>query len=153
LGIVALLLVVGASLAFATEISRSEYKEKVEPICEANATANKRILAGARQEVKEGKLMTAAAKFTKAAQALGKTHRELNAVPRPAADAPRLEKWLSYVKTEVGLLRDVAKALKEGKPNKARAFVARLTVNANLANSQIVIFDLNHCLFKPAQYT
>jgi len=153
IGLVAVLCSALVSLAFAAEVTRSEYKAAVEPICKASATANKRILAGVREEVKDGKLKSAAAKFAKAAQALQKTHRELNAVPKPAEDGARLTRWLAYVNEEVELLRSASKALKAGEPNKARTFVVRLTHNANLANSQIVIYDLNNCLFKPTQYT
>jgi len=152
-GLIVLVCSVMASLAFAAEVTRSEYKAAVEPICKASATTNKKILAGVREEVKEGKLKSAAARFAKAAQALMKTHRELNAVPKPAEDSARLTRWLAYVKEEVDLLKSASKALKAGEANKARTFVARLTHNANLANSQIVIYDLNNCLFKPTQYT
>jgi hypothetical protein len=37
-----------ASLAFAAEVSRPEYKAAVEPICKANTKANERILKGVR---------------------------------------------------------------------------------------------------------
>lgn len=153
MGVALVLMSVFASLALATETTRTGYKEAVEPICKANATANKRILAGVRNEVKHGKLRTAAAKFARASRALMKTYKELDAVPKPKADATRLSKWLSYVKTEVELLRKVSKALKAGEPNRARTFVAKLTHNANLANSQIVIFDFHSCMFKLSQYT
>lgn len=142
-----------ASLAFATETTRTEYREAVEPICKENSDANKRILAGVRTEVKQGKRKLAAAKFAKAATALGKAYRELEAVPKPSADAARLGRWLSYVKVEVELLQKASKALKAGEANKARTFVAKLTHNANLANSQIAIYDFHSCVFKPSQYT
>jgi nitrate/nitrite-specific signal transduction histidine kinase len=142
-----------ASMAFAVETTRTEYTEAVEPICKENSDANKRILAGVRTEVKQGRFKAAAAKFAKAAAALGKTYRELEAVPKPTADATRLSKWLSYVKVEVELLQKTSKALKAGQANRARTFVAKLTYNANLANSQIAIFDFHSCVFKPSQYT
>jgi hypothetical protein len=142
-----------ASLAFAAETTRTEYTEAVEPICKENSDANKRILAGVRTDVKQGKLKLAAAKFAKAAAALGKTYHELEAVPKPSADAPRLGRWLSYVKVEVELLQKASKALKAGEANRARTFVAKLTHNANLANSQIAIYDFHSCVFKPSQYT
>jgi len=142
-----------ASLAFATETTRTEYKEAVEPICKENSDANMRILAGVRAEVKQGKLKAAAAKFAKAAAALRMTYRELQAVPKPPADATRLSKWLSYVKVEVELLQKASKALKAGEANRARTFVAKLTHNTNLANSQIAIFDFDSCEFKPSRYT
>lgn len=153
LGAATVLAVGSAPLVMASEVSRTEYKEAVEPICKTNADANKRILAGVRTKVKQGKLKAAAAQFSKAAAALEKTYRELEAVPKPATDATRLSKWLSYVKTEVELLRKASKALKAGEANRARTFVAKLTHNANLANSQIAIFDFHSCVFRPSQYT
>jgi len=148
-----ILLSIAGSLAFAGETTQSEYREAVEPICKANASANKRILAGVRDDVQEGRLQKAAGKFRRAGIALNKTYKELRAVPQPEEDAQRLTKWLSYVKSEVDLLGRIAKALDEDNANKARKLVVKLTVNASLANSQIAVFDLNHCLFKPGQYT
>src|SRR5690606_24551178 len=58
-----------SSLAFAAEVSRSEYKTQVEPICQQSSKPNERILKGVRQRVKQGKLKPAAAKFQKAGQA------------------------------------------------------------------------------------
>jgi len=152
-GVSLALIAVFASLAFAAETTRTEYKAAVEPICQANASANKKILAGARTDVTQGRLKVAASKFTKAAAAVTKTQRELDAVPKPPADATRLEKWLAYVKTEAELLQSASKALKADEVNKARSFVARLTHNANLANSQIVVFGFRYCRFKPSDYT
>lgn len=130
-----------------------EYKAEVEPICKVNANANKRILSGVRTEVREGKLKAAAAQFANAASALSKTNKELEAVTKPATEAARLSRWLSYVKVESDLLQRVAKALKAGEANRAQTFVAKLTHTANLANSQIVIYDFNYCKIEPSQFT
>src|SRR5829696_4799110 len=105
-----ILLSIAGSLAFAGETTQSEYREAVEPICKANASANKRILAGVRDDVQEGRLQKAAGKFRRAGIALNKTYKELRAVPQPEEDAQRLTKWLSYVKSEVDLLGRIAKA-------------------------------------------
>jgi hypothetical protein len=141
-----------ASFAFAAE-TIGEYKAEVEPICKENADANKRILAGARTEVKEGKLKAVAAQFAKAATALARTSKELEDVPKPAGEEARLLKWLSYAKVESELLRKVAKALKAGQANQAQAFVVKLTHTANLANSQIVVFGFHYCKIEPSQFT
>jgi len=130
-----------------------EYKGEVEPICKVNANANKRILSGVRTEVRQGKLKAAAAQFAKAATALSETYKELEAVAKPATEAPRLSRWLSYVKVEAGLLQRVAVALKAGEANRAQTFVAKLTHTANLANSQIVIYDFRYCKIEPSQFT
>src|SRR6201996_6151499 len=81
-----------AASAFAAEVSRDEYKAAAEPICKTSAKANERILSGVRKEVKEGKLKTAAAKFAKAAKEQASTLGQLEALPQPAADEPRLAK-------------------------------------------------------------
>jgi hypothetical protein len=148
-----LVLCAGGTLAVAAETTATEYKEAVEPICRANSAANQRILAGVRAEVKEGKLKAAAAKFRRAAAALQRTHRELMAVPKPAAEETQLRKWLEYVKKEIELLQKAATALQHGKANPARRDVVIMTATANRANSQILPLDLPACLFHPNQYT
>jgi hypothetical protein len=56
----------------AAEFTRTEYREAAEPICKVDTEANERILAGVRAEVRQGKLGPAAAKFARAASALGR---------------------------------------------------------------------------------
>lgn len=143
----------GAALAQATETTRSEYVAAVEPICRANTKANERILSGVRSEVKQGKLKLAARRFTRAADALEKTLKELKAVPQPAADQARLAKWLRYVKIEAELLQRIAKKLKAGDKVGAQALVVRLTHNANLANNTVLAFDFRYCRFNPSKFT
>lgn len=152
-GIVVALVAVCGTFALADEVARTEYMAAVEPICKENATANEKILAGARTRVREGKLKVAASQFANAAAALMKTYAELNAVQKPAPDAPRLTKWLLYVKAEAKMFRSASKALKAGQTHKVEAFVAKLTHNANLANSQIVIFGFRYCKLEPSKYT
>jgi hypothetical protein len=142
-----------ASLAFAAEITRSEYKEQVEPICKTNAKANERILTGVREEVKQGKLKLAASRFSEAAKALKQTYRELSAVPKPTADEAKLTKWLGYVKTEATLFESAAKALKAGEKNKAQTYVVKLIHNAKLANSTVISFGFHYCKLEPNKYT
>ncbi|MGN6275677.1 MAG: hypothetical protein ACTHNP_07080 [Solirubrobacterales bacterium] len=144
------LIAIFASLAFAAEITRTEYKEAVEPICHVNARANERILKGVRQEVKADKLKLAATKFAKAASALKKTWRELSAVPKPTEDEARLNKWLSYIKSEIGYFEQAAKVLKEGKKSKLPRIVVRLEQTARLANSEVLPFGFHWCKSKPA---
>ncbi|MGN6663098.1 MAG: hypothetical protein ACTHK6_02650 [Solirubrobacterales bacterium] len=149
----ALILAVTASLALAAEVSRTEYKEAVEPICHANAKANERILSSVRTEVKQGKLKLAASHFAKAASALGKTYKQLKAVPQPSADETELGKWLSDVNGEVELLQKISKALKQGKRAKAERYVAALTRNAERANATVLDFEFRYCRFQPSKYT
>jgi hypothetical protein len=84
-----------ASLAFVAETNRSEYEAAIEPIRRSNTRANERILAGAREEVRRGKLKPAAARFAEASSALDRTLCEIGSVPRPVADEVRLLSWIA----------------------------------------------------------
>jgi hypothetical protein len=152
-GAVSALALIVCGAAFAAEVSRDEYKEAAEPICKSNTQANERILAGVRQEVKAGKLKPAAAKFTKASVALKKALRELEAVPRPAADEARLAKWFSYVKIEAELFASAGKKLSAGDKAGAEHIVTQLTQNANKANNEVLPFGFRYCRFEPAKFT
>jgi len=148
-----LALALAAPLAFAAEVSRTEYKAAVEPICKVNAKANERILKGVRKMVKQGKLRPAGTKFLKASAALRKTYVQLRAVPQPSADEARLAKWLKYVKKEADLFKSAGKALKAGNRGKAQRFVNKLTTNANQANAAVLVFSFRDCKFNPAKFT
>lgn len=150
---VAALLLVICGAAFAAEVSRDEYKEAVEPICQKNTQANERILAGVRKEVKTGKLKTAAAKFTKASTALKRTLGELEKVQQPTADEARLTKWFALVKVEAELFGSAGKKLKAGDKAGAEKIVTKLTQNANKANVEVLPFGFRYCRFEPAKFT
>ncbi|HTR75264.1 MAG TPA: hypothetical protein VMH33_08405 [Solirubrobacterales bacterium] len=151
-GVLSLALVVGAT-AFAAEVSRTEYKEAVEPICQSNAKANERLLSNVHKEVQAGKLKTAGAKFTKASTELKRTLRELEGVPRPVADEARLTKWFGLIKTEAELFATAGKKLKAGQKAAAEHVVVQLTQNANKANSAVLPFGFHYCRFEPAKYS
>jgi hypothetical protein len=142
-----------AQLAFAAEISRTEYKTLVEPICQKNSKANERILKGVRKMVKQGKLKPAAIKFEKAGKALKRTYGQLKAVPQPTADEAKLAKWLSYVKEEANLFIRAGKKLRQGKKGAAQSLVNKLTSNANKANSLVLAFNFRYCKFEPSKFT
>jgi len=144
---------VGASLASAEEVTRDSYTAQVEPICKTNTEANEKILKGVRQMVKQDKLKPAGVQFSKAAKALKTAYAQLKAVPQPPADAAKLGKWLSYVKTESDLFESAASALKAGNKTKAQTFVIKLTHNANLANNQVLSFGFRYCKLEPSKFT
>jgi hypothetical protein len=137
----------------AAEQTRESYKAQVEPICQENSKANERILKGARQEVKQGKLALAGSKFLKASAALKKAYNQLAAVAQPSADAARLGKWLGYVKQEAELFTQGGKALKANNKHKAQQIVNKLSDVANLANSTVLAFSFHYCRFEPSKYT
>ncbi|HEX3737273.1 MAG TPA: hypothetical protein VHV53_06990 [Solirubrobacterales bacterium] len=155
--VVFLALMVGAlvvvSAASAAELTRDEYVARVEPICKKNTEANERIFAGAKEEVKEGKLALASTHFAKAETALKKTIRQLKAVPQPAADEAKLDKWLGYLETEASYLGKIGKALAAGQKAKAQTLSVRLNRNSNLANDSVLAFGFDYCRLEPSRFS
>jgi hypothetical protein len=148
---VAALVLIVCGAAFAAEVTRDEYKEAAEPICKSSTKANERILAGVRAEVKKGKLKTAAVKFAKASAEQAQTLRELEALPRPAADEARLAHWFSYLKIEAELFATAGKKLKAGEKPGAEHVFTKLTQNINKANLQVLPFGFNYCRLNAAK--
>ena len=135
------------------EVTRSSYREAVEPICKANTEANERILAGVRSEVRHGRMRPAAAKFARAARALRRTLAELRSVAPPSADLGRLKRWLGKVSVEASLFGRVATQLRAGRKAQAEQLVVKLTNNANQANGAVIAFEFQYCRFEPARFT
>jgi hypothetical protein len=148
--VIALVLAVGA---FAAEVSRDEYKEAAEPICKTSAQANERILSGVRKEVKQGKLKTAAAKFSKASKEQAKALKQLEALSQPTADEARLSKWFNYLKIEAELFEQAGRKLKAGDKPGAEHVFAKLTPNANKANNQVLPFEFRYCRLEPQKFS
>lgn len=145
-------LIATAIPAFAAEVTPDDYKAQVEPICKANTQANEKILKGARENVKTGKLSKASQQLFAAAKALKKTRSELLKVPTPAADAARLTKWLGGVKTEIDLLEAAAKKLAKGEKNGASKMVIRLRSNAMKTNNLVLSYEFRYCKFEPQKF-
>jgi hypothetical protein len=140
----------------AAEQTRETYKAQVEPICEQNTKATEKIMKGAKQEIKTGKLAQlkkAGAKFTKAGASLQQAYAKLAAVEKPPADATRLTQWLGILKTEAGLFTKTGKALKQGNRHKAQKLINQLTNNANTANSKVLAFNFHWCRVETSKYT
>ncbi|HVV91452.1 MAG TPA: hypothetical protein VHB53_13230 [Solirubrobacterales bacterium] len=150
-------LVLGALLVVPTvraaELTREEYVARVEPICKRNTEANKRIFAGAKEEVKAGKLKLAAGHFARARTALEKTVRQLKAVPEPAADEAKLAKWIGYLESESAYIGRIGKALAQGNKGKAQTLSVQLNRNSNLANNAVLSFGFDYCKLDPSRFT
>ena len=147
------LLFYGAGLATAEEVTRDSYREAVEPICRANTEANERILAGARAEVRAGKLAPAARKFKRASRALHRTLGELKTVPRPPADSARLSRWFGLIEGEERLLAKTGAYLAAGRKGAALGMVVRLEGTASRANNAVAAFEFRYCHFEPSRFT
>jgi hypothetical protein len=152
LSLAGLLVLVGASSALALSAEATAYREKVEPICQANTEANEKILSDVRKHVKEGKFKLASRQLLSAAKALKRTRAQLLAVPKPAEDAARLTKWLSGVKTEVELLEAAGRKLAHGEKNGAQKMVVRLDSNARKTNNLVLDYEFRYCRFNPSKF-
>jgi hypothetical protein len=150
--LVAVAALVGAVPSMAADATPETYKAEVEPICKVNTEANEKILKGVRAKVKAGKLDAAAKQFRAAAQALKKARAELLQVPKPAADAARLTKWLGYVKTEVQLFETVATKLAKDEETSAQKMVVRLISTAKQANNQVLDYEFRYCRLQPSKF-
>ncbi|HTT94661.1 MAG TPA: hypothetical protein VMF55_08305 [Solirubrobacterales bacterium] len=146
-------ILIAAASASAAEVTRDEYREQLEPICKANTQANERIFAGARAEVRQGKLKKPAAAFAKASRALKSALGEIEAVPRPVADEARLTVWFGLVGKEAELFATAGKKLKVGDKVGAEHVVTKLTQNANKANVEVLPFGFRYCRLEPAKFT
>jgi hypothetical protein len=148
-----LLLAASAGAEEAVPPTRAEYVSQVEPICQANTEANKRILKDVRQKARDGKLKEAGAQFIHASAAFGSTVKKISEVPRPPADDARLLKWFKYlgiVKTNLGKL---GKALKEGDEILAAHEGIRVERAGNAANNVGFIFEFRYCRITPGRFT
>jgi hypothetical protein len=142
--IVAATLVV-APLAHGEEQTRESYKTQVEPICQANRKANVRIMSGAKQRVNKGKLEIAGKQFVRVSHSFGGLVKRLAAVPPPAADSHRVERWLELMRLLETRLRTVGKFFKEGKKIKA-THESILAERAGLsANNISIVFHFHYC--------
>jgi len=139
-------------LAGASELTREEYVARAEPICKRNTEANRRIFAGAKEQVKSGQLKAASTHFTRATTAFNKTISQLKAVPEPPADEAKLGKWIGYLEAESSLLAKIGKALAQDDKGKAQTFSVKLNRNSNLANNTVLAFGFTYCKIDPARF-
>lgn len=145
-----------AAAASAEEIpSRAEYVQQVEPICEANTTANKRILKNARTKARSNNRdvqREAGAQFIHASAVFGKTVEKLATVPRPPADDARLLRWFSQLGVVKTNLRKLGVALQAGEEIKAAHEQIRVERSSNAANNVSFAFEFNYCRLTPSRF-
>lgn len=134
--------------------SRAEYVAQVDPICEANTVANRRILKDVREKARdEGRMKEAGAQFIHASAAFGATVDRIAAVPRPPADDARLLKWFGQLRIVQANLRKLGKALKEGDKIKAAHESIRVERSGNAANNVGFVFEFRYCRITPSRFT
>jgi hypothetical protein len=136
--------------------SRAEYVAQVEPICEANTVANKRILKNVQAKARSSKqvqVSEAGAQFIHASTVFGATVQKIAAVPRPVADDARLLKWFKYLGIVQTNLRNLGKSLKEGDKIKAAHEQIRVERSTNAANNVGFIFEFHACRLARSRFT
>jgi hypothetical protein len=136
--------------------TRAEYVERVEPICQANTEANKRILKDAKTKAhsKQQRVVSeAGGQFIRASKAFGKTVGKLVAVPRPEADDARLLKWFEHLRIVKTNLFKLGKALKEGEKIRAAHERIRVERAANASNNVSFVFDFHYCRLTPSRFS
>lgn len=154
---VAALALLPAAAASAEEApTRAQYVEQVEPICQANTEANKRILKNVKTKARSKAPATvreAGTQFIRASSAFGSAERKIAAVPRPAADDARLLKWFEHLDIVKTNLLKLGKALKAGEKILAAHEQIRVERASNAANNVSFIFEFHYCHLSASNFT
>lgn len=156
LGITAAVLV--ATLAVATtaygadEQTRESYVAAVEPICERDREAGAQILSGTRENIREGRLGVAGRQLIRASRRFGSTIGQLVAVPRPAADEEKLQRWFGFLRLVKERLRKTGKFYEEGKELKATHESIRAEKSGNAANNVSFVFRFRYCRLSRSRF-
>jgi hypothetical protein len=145
-------LLIGGVAAAEGEPTRAEYVAQLEAICKPDAQATEKAVKGVRADVRAERLAVAAGKFSAASKIFGGTVRDISAVPRPPADAPKLTKWFEYLGRQESYLAKIVAALRAGQTIQSQRYTARFVHNGNLANNTVLAFGFNYCSFKFSRF-
>lgn len=131
--------------AHGEEQTRESYKARLEPLCQANRAANKRIMAGARDRVNAGKLVVAGKQFVRVSHSFGGLVKRIAAVPPPPADGHRVERWLELMRLLETRLRTVGKYFKAGEKIRATHESILAERSGLSANNISIVFHFHYC--------
>jgi hypothetical protein len=149
-------LAVASAWAAEAPTPREEYVAAVEPICEANTLANKRILKHARERARSRNpklVKRAGGQFIHASAAFGSTVTKIAAVPKPPEDEARLGRWIERLRIVQKNLRNLGKALKRVDRIKAAHEAIRVERSGNAANNIGFAFGFRSCRITPSRFT
>lgn len=153
-------LLAGPAIAAAQEVqTRESYAAAVDPICKANANANRRIMAGARQRIARDRLIPASRQFQRLARSIGGMERRLAQEPPPAGDEARIGQWLRFIRllrqrvaATAGKYREAAKAPSQNKREWLQIKATHEAIQAEraglTANNIVVAFPFRDCRFR-----
>jgi hypothetical protein len=157
--VVAATLLVGAGAAPVAqaegEPTRDQYREWVEPICQANTVANKRILKNVQKRARSprrAQMRRAGRQFIRASAVFGRTVGKLTRVPRPVADDPRLRKWFKQLHVVRSKLRKLGMALKQGNRIRAAHEQIRVERASNASNNVSFAFEFRYCKLNRSRF-
>jgi hypothetical protein len=155
-------ILLGAALLVPTASSaldgpQTEYRAKVEPICEAEGEAKERIAGSGPHRVParnaDAAVRDRGRRLVRQSKALGQALARLRSVPRPEEDAARLAKWLGLISEQVRRLRMAGKAAIDGEPARAQKLVNQFTNASPKANNLVVAYEFRHCIFEESGFT
>jgi hypothetical protein len=146
------LLATAATAVAAEAPTREEYVTQLEQACKPDAEATQRAMRGARGDIRAERLAGAAGKFAAAASIFGSTLKTIAPVPRPPADAVKLDKWFGFLKAQEAYLKQITAQLRADHAIKAQRLTARFIHNGNLANNVVLAFGFDYCSFKFSRY-
>jgi hypothetical protein len=151
---VAMILALAAvAYAEAEPLTRDEYVARLEGTCKPRAEATQRAMKGVRKDVRyPDRLPIAVRKFHQGAVIFGGTIKKIGLVPRPPADAGRLEEWFTYLNRQEQYLQEITAQLRTGHTIKAQRLTSRFIHNGNLANNVTLAFGFDYCSFKFSRY-
>lgn len=141
-----------ASAALAEELTRAEYVERVEPICKSNAEDSARIQKGVKQLIQSNDLVPAGKRIVRASTALGEAVGKIAQVPRPAADATKLARWIGLLRVQQRYLLKIGKALKAKKEGQANNYAVQLNQSNNKANNTVISFGFDECRIDSSKF-
>jgi hypothetical protein len=149
--VVAMLCVAGA--AHGEEPTRESYVAAVEPICQRDREAGERILSETKDNIREGRLALAGRQLIRASERFGSTIREIVAVPRPAADEARLQKWFGFLRIVKERIRKTGKLYKQGERLKATHESIGVERSGNAANNVSFAFGFRYCRLSRSRFS
>ncbi|HEX5762790.1 MAG TPA: hypothetical protein VFY04_06680 [Solirubrobacterales bacterium] len=139
------MLAVAAVAHGADEPTRETYLATVEPICKGDREATERILADTKDAIREGRLDAAGRQLIRASRSFNGTIRRLVAVPRPAADDAKLQKWFKFLRILRDRIRQTGVYYKEGKKLRATHESIAAERTGNAANNVSFSLGFRYC--------
>jgi hypothetical protein len=136
-----------AAPVLGAELTRAEYVERAETICEFGSGKAKPLLRKGFAEFKANEVKSAGPKFLRAAKYYAASRDRLTAVPMPVEDKLDLLAWQKQLKVQNFFLGRTGQALVEERRVKAQGYLSRFIHNGNVANDLVLGFGFKTCLF------